>query len=307
MNWFWIALIGPVLYAVSNQTDKYILDKYFKGGEVGAIILLSSLFSIIALPIIFLIDHSVFSLGLKTTLILAANGTLNTVCLILYYNSLRDDDASSVVPFYQTIPIFGFILGYFMLGEVLSSKEIFACGLIIFGTIILSLDFADGKINIKKRVAILMLTTSLLYAISGVIFKMIAVDEGFWPSIFWDLAGKVILGAILYATVVSYRKQFLQIMKINSGPVLSISFFNELIFILADGFSNFATLLAPIALVMTVNGFQPVFVFLLGIILAVFFPKLGQETMDKNILTQKILAISIITIGTYMLGISGAL
>ncbi|MFZ2188656.1 MAG: EamA family transporter [Candidatus Moraniibacteriota bacterium] len=307
MNWFFIALIGPILYAVTNHTDKYLLEKYFKGGEAGAVVLFSAIFSIVTLPIIYIVEPAVFSLGFKTTLALSLNGMINIVCLILYFKSLRDEDASAVVPFYQTIPIFGFVLGYFILGEVLDLKQIIACLLIIIGTVILSLDLTATKISIKKRVALLMLANSFLFALSGVIFKLIATEEGFWASAFWEFSGKVIIGIILFIFVSSYRKEFLWVMKANSLPVLSISSFNESIFILADGFSIYATLLAPIVLVMTVNGFQPVFVFIFGIILTLFFPKIAQESLSKNVLIQKISAIGIITIGTVILGLSGAL
>ena len=307
MNWFFIALIGPILYAISNHTDKYLLEKYFKGGEAGALVIFSALFSVVTLPIIYLIEPAVFSLGAKATLILTLNGTLNVVCLILYYKALKGEETSTVIPFYQTIPIFGFILGYFVLGEVLSINQIIASGLIIVGTIILSLDLSSSRTRVKKRVAILMLSTSFLFAVSGVIFKMVAIEEGFWESIFWDFSGKVILGVFLYIAFISYRRQFIKLLKMNSLSLISINSFNEALFILADGISAFATLLAPIALVMMVNGFQPLFVFLIGIIMTLFFPKIVDETLSKEIIAQKILAIGIITIGTYALGTSGAL
>lgn len=307
MTWFWIALIGPVLYAVSNHIDKYLVDKYFKNGEAGAVVLFSALFSIVVLPVIYIIEPAVFSLGFKTTLALTLNGTTNIICLILYFKALRNEDASSVVPFMQTIPIFGFIFGYFILGEVLDEKQILACILIIIGTIILSLKFERGKVYFKKRVAALMLFSSLIFGISGVIFKLIATEQGFWVSAFWEFAGKVLLGIVLFSAVSSYRKQFLHVMKTNNFSAMSVYSFNEFIFVLADVASIYATLLAPIALVMTVNGFQPVFVFIFGIILTLFFPKIVKESLRKNELAQKILAIGIITVGTYILGTSGAL
>lgn len=307
MSWFYIALIGPILYAATNHIDKYILEKYFKAGEVGAVTLFSALFSIVAMPVVYLIEPAVFSIGLASTVVLIASGILAVTCLILYLHALRDDEASVVVPYYQTIPIFGFILGYFLLGETLGTREIFASVLILIGTIIISLDMSGGAVKFKKRVALLMLLASLLFAVVGVAFKMIAIDEGFWPSLFWNLAGGVLLGIFIFITVKSYRKQFLTVFKVNSVPVLAACSLNEVIFIAADGVSVYATLLAPIALVMLVNGFQPIFVFLIGIILSLFFPKLGKESLSKNDLAQKILAIGIIMAGTYLLGVSGAL
>lgn len=307
MSWFYIALIGPVLYAVTNHIDKYILEKYFKAGEVGAVTLFSALFSIVALPVIYLINPAVFSIGLASTIALIISGILAVCCLLLYLHALRDDEASVVVPYYQTIPIFGFILGYFLLGETLGKNEILASVLILIGTTIISLDMSGVAVRFKKRVAVLMLLASFLFAAVGVVFKMIALDEGFWPSIFWTIIGNILLGIFIFITVKSYRRQFLTVFKVNSVPVLAACSLNEIIFVAADGVSVYATLLAPIALVMVVNGFQPVFVFLIGIILTLFFPKLGKESLSKNDLAQKILGIGIITAGTYLLGVSGAL
>ena len=305
MHWFLIALIGPFLYAITNHIDKYILEKYFKAGEEGALVLFTALSTVIALPIFLFVDADVFSLDLKSRSTLIFNGALVILCLIFYLKALRDDEPSMVVPYYQTIPLFGFILGYFILGETLGMKEIVAAGLILIGTTIISIDFRDGVISFKKRVAALMLASSLIFALMGVVFKLITGDEGgFWSSMFWVFIGNIIAGIIIFTMMKSYREQFLQVFKANSGKVLTISFINEIVFTAADGFSVYATLLAPIALVMVVNGLQPVFVFFLGILLTLFFPKLGRESITAYDLAHKILAIGLIAEGTVLLNIN---
>jgi len=84
-----------------------------------------------------------FFARLIPVIVLVLSGALGVACLILYFKALQDNEASVVVPYYQTIPIFGFILGYFILGEVLNASQIVACGLVIIGTIILSLDLTS--------------------------------------------------------------------------------------------------------------------------------------------------------------------
>jgi len=308
MNWFYIALIAPVLYAICNHIDKNLLEKYFKGGEAGALVLFSALFSVFALPIIYWIEPAVFSLDLKTITVLTLNGMITVVCIILYLKALKDDEASTVVPFTQMIPIFGFILGYFVLGEVLNGRQMFACFLVIVGIIILSLNLSEKKIQIKKKVIVLMLTWSLLFAISDIIFKLVTIHEGnFWTSLFWEFMGRVILGAILFVYIASYRKDFLWVVKSNSFAVISINSLNETIFLIADAVASFALLLAPVTLVMTVNSVQPVFVLIFGIVLTLFFPKIFKESLSKKHLTQKFAAIFLIVTGTCMLALTGAL
>ena len=134
MTWFLIALIGPVLYALTNFIDKLLLEKYFKNGGVGTLVLISSLISVFVLPFIFLLDNTVFSVGYTQILTLAVVGILNVVVIWCYLLALRDEEASIVVVFYQLVPVFGSILGYFILGEVLSQIQLIAMAIIIFGT-----------------------------------------------------------------------------------------------------------------------------------------------------------------------------
>ena len=83
MLWFFIALIGPFLYALSNHIDKILLEKYFKEGGVGTLILFSSLLSVMVLPFIFLADRTVFNINGISILILAIEGILNVMVLWL--------------------------------------------------------------------------------------------------------------------------------------------------------------------------------------------------------------------------------
>lgn len=64
---------------------------------------------------------------------------------------------------------------------------------------------------------------------------------------------------------------------------------------------DYATLLAPITLVMTLNGYQPVFVFLLGILLTLFLPSLVKEKIKPIHLLHKGIAIGVILGGTILI------
>jgi uncharacterized membrane protein len=301
MSWFVIALVGTVLYAISNHVDKCILEKHFKVGEVGAVVLFSSLLSVIALPILYQIDSKVFSLSLETIILLLLNGTLNILCLIFYFKALRDNEASQVVPFYQLIPVFSFFLGYFILGEFLNLKQIAACVIIIIGAAILSIDFSGAKVAIKKKVVVLMVANSFLTAVTAVVFKLFAVKQGFLVSAFWDFAGNLFIGIVLFSFISSYRKSFLQVLNVNSGRVMSVIIINGLVYIAAEGITLYATMLAPVTLVMTANGLQPLFVLVIGIFMALAPTGTAKESLSKIALVQKTSAIGIITAGALML------
>lgn len=301
MNWFLIALIGPILYAVANHTDKYLISKYVRGGAVGSLIIFSALFAIVAMPVVLLIHPDVVEISFFRGGALALNGMLAVTAILCYFYALHKDEVSNVVPFYQTIPVFGFILGYVILGETISVSQGIASLLIIAGALVLSLELQE-KIGFKKEVAVLMLTASVLYAVNSVVFKVIALDDGYWTSLFWSMAGQVSLGVIFLLFVKKYRHQFVAMLRENRLAALGLNSLSEVLFTIAEAATAFATLLAPVALVLLVNSFQPFFVFAIGILLTVFIPHIGRESLLTKHLAQKIIGIGLMIVGTYFIG-----
>ncbi len=304
MNWFLIALINPVAHALVNHFDKYLISRYVKGGSVGTLILFSALFSVVMLPIIWVIHPGVLSaVTVLQALVLMINGGILVTAIIFYLYALSSDEASFVAPLFQLVPVFGFMLGYFILGEVLHGNQIIAGLLIIAGSTILTLEFTDGKRKIKARLALLMLGSSLFYAINAVIFKSIAINQGFVDSLFWDMAGKFLFGIILFFAIKSYRRQFIDMIKAKPFTVIGLNALNEVIALVGEVALVFAVLYAPVALVQSVAGLQPMFVFLIGLVLTLFLPKLGQESLHAKVVVQKIIGIVVITVGVYFLGV----
>jgi drug/metabolite transporter (DMT)-like permease len=297
MNWFFIALVAPIFHAIANHVDKHIISSYFKGVSVGSLIIFSSIFALLILPIIYFINPSIFSISSFVIWALILNGALGLGYIIFYLYALFDEEASVVAPFFQLIPVFGFILGYLFLGEILTTRQGLAAAAIVIGAFILSLDI-NNNLKLKKKLIYLMLSSSLLFALNNVIFKYFAIDTGFSISLFWTMVGQVALGIFLYIFVKSYRLSFVKVIKENSKKVLGLNVLNGFIILLGDLGSFYALLFAPVALVFAVSGFQPLFVFIFGIMLTLFFPKLGKESLERNILIQKIIGILIIILGS---------
>ena len=304
MNWFWIALITPLAHAAVNHIDKHLISKYLKGGEVGSLVLFSALFAVFALPIIAIIDHGVFSINGRDVVILMINGGLLVLAYICYFYALAKDEASFVAPLFQMVPVLGFILGYAILGETLTLFEIIGSLIVICGAIILSLDLSEGAVGLKKTVILFMFGSSALYAINGILFKFVAeTQQRFWPSLFWDFLGKVAFGILIFMFIGSYRRQFIAVLKENRFSILALSSLNEVLAIFGEGALVFATLLAPVVLVQVVSGFQPMFVFIYGVILTLFFPSLGKESLSKKHILQKIVGVFVIMGGSILINI----
>ncbi len=305
MSWFFIALVAPFLYAMTNHIDKILLEKYFKDGGVGTLILFSSLLSALALPFLYVADTTVFSVGMLNICILAFVGILNILVLWFYLLALSEEEASITIVFYQLVPVFALVLGFFILDETLSSLQLIAMATIIFGTTIISFEIDDkNNFKLRKKTIVLMSTASFFWALGSVVFKFVALEENVVQSLFWEHVMLVLVGICTFAFVKSYRTHFISAIKNNSKAIISLNFLNETFYMFGNLIFSFAYLLAPITLVLLTDSFQPIFVLLIAIFLTLFFPKVSSEKVHAKNLGQKVIAIIITGVGTYLLFIS---
>lgn len=305
MSWFFLALIGPLLYAVTNYMDKILLEKYFKRGGVGTLLIFSAALSGLALPILFLLDPAVLQVSLQNMLVLAMVSILNVLVLFFYLKALENEEVSITVIFYQLVPVFAYVLGYFILGETLTNLEIVAMAVIILGTSIVSFEIdIENRFRIRKVTIFYMLAASFCWALGSVIFKAVAIEENVVRSLFWEHLVLMIIGIGLFALVRSYRSHFITAIRDNSKSILSLNLLNEVIYMLGNSAFAFAYLLAPIALVLLTESYQPLFALMIGVGITLFFPRILQEKMHVRHLWQKGFAIAVTGLGTYLLFIA---
>lgn len=305
MYWFLIALIGPFLYALTNHIDKLLLERYFKQGGVGTLIIFSAILSAAALPILFYIDPTAFSIPIATVAILAVVGILNVLVLWCYLEALQEEEASIAVVFYQLVPVFAAIMGYLVLGETLTQLEVIAMAVVIVGASIVSIEVGiDNKFKLRTKTIFLMTIAALMWATESVIFKMVAIEENVWRTLFWEHLMLAVVGVLIFAFIHSYRNHFLEAFRNNSRAIIGLNIGNETLYMAGNVALAYAYMLAPLGLVLLSQSYQPLFVFLIGIFLTLFFPKLGVENIKARHIFQKVLAIAITGIGTYLLFLS---
>jgi uncharacterized membrane protein len=300
-SWFLIALIAPFLFPCANHIDKFLLERCLPEQKVGPIIIGSSLFSGLALPLITMVDPDVGTISLAGIGILTATGILSAAAVICYLHALDLDEASFVTPFYQTIPIFAFLLGYFILDETITPIQAGGSVVIILGALALSLEFGRRRIRFKRKVVGLMLAASFLNAINGVLFKIIAVKSGFWACLFWSFVGQVAAGITLLVFAAAYRRDFVAVLRQRRYSAVVLIGVTEIFFDVGESVTLYATLMAPVALVLLVNSFQPLFVFVLGIAASVLVPELESETLAPKKMLQKGAGIGLMVLGGYLI------
>ncbi|MEI6238232.1 MAG: EamA family transporter [bacterium] len=302
MSWYIFAFIAPLLWAISNHIDKYILGRYLKNTNAGILAIFAGMVGFLfSLSILIFSPYNILGIGLFNGVLIVLNGVLLVIAYIPYYYAINGEDASSVVPLYQIIPIFSFVLGYIFLWESISLMQIISGLLIIIGSVLISIDFRKSKVFFKGRVLALMAISSFLISVHFLIFKIVAIQENFWRTVFWEYLGAVGVALFLLVFISKYRLQFIALLRENSLAIILVNLLNETVNIGAKLFANYATLLVPVVIVNLANGIQPLFVFIIGIILTIFLPFINKEKITKIYIIQRLVAIIILFVGTYLL------
>jgi uncharacterized membrane protein len=296
VSWVIFAFSGPVLWAISVHFDKYLVERFFKQSDVAVLLVFTALVGVLLLPFIWLHEPSVTSPGPGSIALIILAGILYMGALLLYLQALQSEEASVVAPYFQAGPLFGYVLAYFVLGETLTGRQMAGGLLIVTGALIVSLRLDRGLRMFKARLAALMLTCGFMMALSGLIFKVFALEVAFWTTTFWLFVGEGVFGCMLL-TVPSYRRQFMAVLHANTVPLLSINGANELIN-LGGGLGNrYALMFAPLSIVQAIGSTTTLFVFAFGVVLSVLWPKLGREDLSRRELAQKGIAAVLVAFG----------
>jgi drug/metabolite transporter (DMT)-like permease len=296
MSWLVFAFSGPVLWAISTHFDKYLVERYFKHSDVAVLLLFTAFIGVLALPFIAFYEPTVFRLDAGSIALIVVAGILYMGAMLFYLHALQSEEASVVAPFFQAVPLFGYVLAYFVLGETLSARQMAGGVLIIVGTLIVSVRLGHNVRAFKGRLALLMLGCGLAAAISGLIFKAFAIKVEFWTTTFWMFVGEAVFGAALLL-VGSYRRQLAELLHGKAVALFTVNGSNELIN-LGGGLGNrYALVFAPLSIVQAISSTTTLFVFAFGVALIVALPRLARETLSPGDLLQKGAAAVLVALG----------
>lgn len=303
MNWFFIALGAPFLWAIVNIYDQYLVKKYSTGHRgSGGLVIFSGITGIFTSVLIVIFTSGVFNIPLVDKILLIITGGLSIGWIILYLYTIEIEDISFIVPWFSMVPIFGYILGYIFLGETLNLHQLIGTTIVLLGIILISIDFSlEEKFKFKWKPVINMIFVCLIVAIIGVIFKYVTITDRFWISSFWEYFGLGIFGVLIYVFVPKYRKEFAYMNKAGGSKIFGLNAMSEFLTVVGNLLTNYALLLAPVAMVYLVGAFQPVIVLVLVIIGTKFFPKIITEKIHHQVLIPKIVAVVIIIVGSIFL------
>ncbi len=297
--WIPLALLAPLLFAGCNFVDKYLIEKVTEDSPAYVITILAGLAGVPFLIFVgFIARNDITSFGIANALGAISAGLLVLWGYYFYYKALVIADASLVAILFQMIVVFNYVLALIFLGEHLSVLQLAAMGLIIGGSIILTVESENRSLKFNKDIFVKMLIACFLIAVSDVVFKKIAKETAYLPTQFYEYSAGVIAGIFLLVFHSKARNAFIAMAKKFKRTAIGASTFNEVLNLGGIISMRYAMFLAPIAVVQAVMSVQSIYLILLGLLLSRLLPKYIHEDVNKKHLTQKILAVAIMIIGT---------
>lgn len=304
MIWILIGIVPPFLWAVVNHVDKYLLSKSHHQSSVNVLMVYSTGFSIVLLPFLYWFARHELFVSPQQIVVQIVGGLLITLAIYFYLRALFVGETSVVMPFALLVPVFGYVFSYFLLGETLSLKQIISCALIIGGALILSFEISEEHkrgFKLNHWVLIFMVCMSACESMQETLFKMSSINNSFAGSLFWLHVGIILCGLFLVFFKKDLFAHFIESVRVNGKMMFGVNFVSELLSSLAYMTINYAILLAPVSIVLSLKGFQPVFVFIIGTILTIFFPRIVKEKIRLVHLFHKGIAIAIMVLGAILI------
>lgn len=296
MLWAGLAILAQAFASAANFTDKLVLEKYIK--DTATVFIFSGFMSFLVGLAVFVIRGFPILPGVQILVALAA-GICLQMYLLPYFKALDTDDASLVVVLFQLIPVFSLILSAVFLGERLLGNQLVGSGVILLSGILVSIKMGE-KAKINKKAFGLMLVSSLIFAISTVLFKFVVDLQNLWDSLAYEGLGMGlgVLLALCYPGFYRRVKKEVEGLKIGGWGSLSLS---ESFYIVYRVLFAAAISLGSVTLVNVMGGFQPVFLVLFGWILTKHFPKLISEDISYKTMSRKLLAVAGVFVGLYLI------
>jgi drug/metabolite transporter (DMT)-like permease len=267
-------------------------------------VVISAFVSVAALPVIwFMADTSLIPDDWHHIGVFALVGFLHTALIWFYLTALNEEDTTTIVVFYSILPILGLVTSNFFLDESFSTLQLGAMVIIIIGILLVTIE--KGPLNeyrFKFKAAFLMFLASLCWALGDVAFKFVAIEENIWRSLFWEHVILFIVGSLFFFGSRKIRSEIHGVLRSNTTKIIGINLTSEMLYIFANIVSAFPLIMVQIAAVHLVQAFQPIWVFLIGLLLW----KAGatRERYTKGQMIQKGLATIIAVCGMYLLAIS---
>lgn len=299
----WLILIAIAVVADSSRIfiDNYISDYYFKGKTAVAQKYFFCFAFIIIGIICTLIGGVDFSnIPFHIYLLFILSGACGVIAGIPYYRALELSDTTDFGIFMQLSPILYLILGWLFLGQSITPIQTLAFLIILAAPFLVIISSKKRSRNVRMKAVFYAFLNVLITTIGALIFvKQNTTDINFITEMAFVFIGKGLGNIVIMALAPKWRKRYHYVAKTSHQKVLRPLIATFISGIAKDFATHLALVLAPsVALVSAISdSTKPIFIFFMGILFTLIWPKFGREKLNKRAILVHLVATILVVIG----------
>ncbi|MGI6612058.1 MAG: EamA family transporter [Candidatus Nanosyncoccaceae bacterium] len=297
-----LRMLATLLYATTNHIDRFLVTKTYKEPSTKALMVFSTVVAgIVTLPITLVLTKFTIDFNWLAFILVFLSAVSFMVSTYLYFLALEFSNTTLTVAMLQLIPVFNFFISLIFFGQTIKPIQIIGALIIITAAVVMTTDFKKLKREKTSwRFLLLMTFSSLMYAVYHQLFVSSIDCSNYGTAANLYQVALLIIGLFLWFRR-SYREQFIDVIKANGRLFLGINVLNELLNSAAGLLVNYVAIFLPLAIVNTLNGFQPAFVLILGLIGAKFWPKIFDDKLSRREAVKSAICIAVILVGLYIM------
>lgn len=295
MDWLILAFVASLFWAVGVVIDKYILTK-----QTQNLLSYQLLYTITEIPILLLPLFTSISYALPWSALGIVGGFFLYPGIFLYLKAMAIEEASRVISLWYASPVFVLVLAYVFLQERISLLSYLGVILLVLGAMLISYRRESGKRFGMSPALGLVLASGVVFAGYEVLSKYVLGTLDYFSYIFWNFIGSAIVGFSLLCFP-KITGNFLYDVKKMNRPLLFWRIVNTSLSLIATIFYYIAISLGPISLVSGASSIEPLFVFVLTLLLSLLMPRILKEETGKQVVIMKALAITLTILGTLLI------
>ncbi len=305
--WLILSIVGYAILAVVAIMDKYLLSS----AKVQPA-LYTFYSTIFVLPLLLLVPFGINFLHTPFDWAMALlSGVSFALALWSMFIGFEKSKVSHIGPLVgAATPLFVLLFSNIFLSEVLSIRQLFACGFLIVGSLLVSFEKTEHHNGLHWGVAWGVLA-GLLYAVSHVSAKYIYLNYDFYSSFVWTrvTTGLVGLAIIFYPAVYrslfkntaldKIKNKFLSVRTKKDNIILVA--INKVLSSLAVVIIQYAMAIGSVSLVNALNGLEFAILIVIVLLLSKFWPNKFKEDYTTWEIVSESIAVVVIAAGLILL------
>lgn len=263
--WLVYAVIHMFFMALVNYLDEYLTHSSTTEPSkslherIGGVLLISTLWVSIAMIVLIIAGQtSISPYGLYLSI---GSSVPMVIVWAAYFYLMQIFSTHQVVPLFCLSSIW--LLGIELLfGAIISPLALGGIAVLIAGSYLL--DNGSLSWKVPSKLLLLMLPTSLCWAITTYITRIATQSDPALSVYFWQTAGIFVLGILAFLLVKPYRNGLIGRVKAEGKGFLLPSAFNEALSQVSFAFGVLSVAIAPLAVYFTASGgIQSIFLLLI--------------------------------------------